>query len=147
MKLQKRLAANALNCGPGRVKFDPAQLKEIGEAITTFDIKRLINQGAITREQAKGISRVRAKHRAAQRRKGRQSGHGSRKGKDSARDNPKQRWMHAARAQRALLARMKAKQLIDNTTYRSLYLKVKGGFFRSVKHIKLYIEENELLRK
>lgn len=147
MKLQKRLAARALNCSPERVRFDPEQLKEIKEAITTFDIQRLINQGTITRVQKTGISRFRAKRRANQRRKGRQSGYGSRKGKAGARQDPKQKWMRGVRVQRELIKTLKDKDHIGNNAYRELYNKVKGGFFRSTKHIKLYIDENNLVKK
>lgn len=147
MKLQKRLAAQALKCGPGRVTFDTAKLKEIKEAITTFDIRRLINQGIITKKQEQGVSRFQAKHRANQRKKGRQSGHGSRKGKNTARQQPKLQWMRSARAQRTLIKALKDKGHIDNAAYRALYLKIKGGFFRSTKHIKLYIDEHNMVKK
>src|SRR3989338_6896284 len=103
MELQKRLASQVLKCGPGRVRFDPSQLEEIGKAITAFDIRRLVNKGAVYKIQSQGVSRARAKASDAQKRKGRQVGHGSRKGKSKARLNPKSRWIEAVRAQRALL--------------------------------------------
>jgi len=147
MKLQKRLAAQELNCGDGRVKFDPTQLKEIKEAITTFDIRRLINKGTIYKEQKLGVSRARAKVRANQRKKGRQTGHGSRKGKHNARLSSKLTWVRGVRTQRALIQRMRERELITNDTFKDMYAKIKGGFFRSTNHIKIFLEENDLIKK
>lgn len=147
MELQKRLASQVLKCGPGRVRFDPAQLEEIKKAITAFDIRRLINKGTIYKLQVQGVSRVRARVYAAQKRKGRKVGHGSRKGKSTARLNPKSRWVEAARAQRELLQGLRTGEYITNESYRSLYAKVHGGFFRSTRHIKIYIKEQGMLRK
>ena len=147
MELQKRLASQVLKCGPGRVRFDPSQLEEIGKAITAFDIRRLVNKGAVYKIQSQGVSRARAKASDAQKRKGRQVGHGSRKGKSKARLNPKSRWIEAVRAQRALLQALRDGKHITNESYRSLYAKVHGGFFRSPRHIRIYIKEQNMLRK
>ena len=148
MELQKRLASQVLKCGPGRVRFDPTQLEEIGKAITAFDIRRLINKGLVYKVQSQGVSRVRAKMTATQKRKGRKTGHGSRKGRSTARLNPKSRWVEAVRAQRLLLQNLRKGKIIDNESFRSLYAKVHGGFFRSTRHIKIYIKEQGMvLRK
>lgn len=147
MKLQKRIAAQILKCGEGRIRFAPDKLKEVSEAITTFDVKRLINKGIIKKIQEEGVSRSRAKHRTKQRRKGRQSEHGSRKGKAGARTNPKQKWIANVRAQRRLIKTLRDKEHINTSGYRTLYSKVKGGFFRSTSHIKLYIEEQNMLTR
>lgn len=146
MDLQKRLASEVLNCGLGRVRFDPSQLEEIKKAITRFDIQRLINKGLIYKIQSQGVSRSRAKQTAGQKRKGRQKGHGSRKGRSTARQNPKTRWVRAVRAQRELLRSLREGGWIDNAGFKELYAKVKGGFFRSVNHIKIYIKEQDLVK-
>ncbi len=147
MDLQKRLASQILKCGLGRVRFDPSKLGEIKEAITKFDVLRLINKGTIYKLQSQGVSRARAKQISAQKKKGRQSGHGSRKGKSTARLNPKTMWIANARTQRALAKKLKENKLIDNEAFRAIYAKIKGGFFRSTKHIKIYIQEQEMIRK
>lgn len=147
MKLQKRLAASILKCSPKRVWFDPEKLAEIKEAITKFDIRNLIKKGIITKTPAKGISRAGAKKIQAQKRKERRKGHGSRKGARSARLEPKRFWIKAVRAQRELLKRMHEKGLISTADFHKLYAKVKGGFFRSVRHIKLYVKEQNLIKK
>jgi len=147
MELQKRLAAEVLNCSKKRVHFDPEKLQQIREAITKFDIGNLIKKGVITRVQKQGVSRSRAKKLQIQRRKGRRTGHGSRKGRASARLKPKMVWIERARAQRGLAKRLRANGLITNESFRILYSKIKGGFFRSTHHIKIYIEEQDMVVK
>lgn len=147
MELQKRLASQVLKCGLGRVRFDPVQLEEIKKAITAFDIQRLIGKGAIYKIQALGVSRARARVADAQKRKGRRSGHGSRKGRFTARLNPKTQWVANVRAQRDLLKHLRHGKLIKKDVFRNLYAKIKGGFFRSTRHIKIYIKEQGLLQK
>ena len=61
LKIQKRLAAQILKCGPGRVWFDSNNLDEIKESITKLDLKNLIRQGIIKRKPAVGVSKVRAR--------------------------------------------------------------------------------------
>ena len=48
---------------------------------------------------------------------------------------------------KALRVFLKDKGIVDKKTYRNLYLKSKGGFFRSKSHIKLYINEHKLGKK
>lgn len=136
-----------LDCSSQRVRLDENRLDEIKEAITKQDIRSLINQGAIYKVPEKGNSRVRANKIKRQKAKGRQKGHGSRKGKKTARTPKKLTWMNRVRLQRTLLATMKIAKIITPKTYRMLYNKSKGGFFRSKRHIKLYIEEQGLNKR
>lgn len=149
MKLvvQKRLAGELLKCSSSRIVFDTERLSEIKEAITKFDIRRLIKDKAITKIKEKGVSRARANKLLAQKTKGRRKGPGSRKGKATARTPKKEAWMNRIRLQRTFLLTLKEKQHIDAKTYRNLYLKAKGGFFRSKRHIKLYLDEHNLVVK
>lgn len=144
LKLQKRLGARVLNCSPKRVVFDPSRLEDIKEAITKTDIRLLVGEGAITERPEKGVSRARANKRKRQKRKGLRRGEGSRKGKATARRPKKQAWMDGIRAQRKFLKHLKKNNLLKPGAFKELYVKSKGGFFRSIKHIKLYIHENEL---
>lgn len=143
MKLnnQKRLAAGALKCSAKRIRFDPDSLEDIEEAITKADIRGLIKDKAIIKLHAKGVSRGRARKRLEQKRKGRQRGPGSRKGARAARLPRKKEWMGKIRAQRDLLNTLRENGVVDKKIYRELYLRSKGGFFRSRRHIKLYLEE------
>jgi len=142
LKLQKRLAASVLGCSEKRAVFDPARLEDIKEAITKTDIRMLIGEGAIREAPQKSVSRVRANKRIIQRRKGLRKGLGSRKGKATAREPKKRAWMNRVRSQRKFLKSLK--QHLKAGSFRELYLKSKGGFFRSVNHIKLYVEEHEM---
>src|SRR3989344_9165202 len=147
LKVQKRLAANVLGCSPKRVSLNPEQLTEIKEGITKGDIRSLIKQVVITMTQKKGISRGRAKERQKQREKGRQRGHGSRKGSKNARLSLKRQWINRVRLQRDFLKSLRDKQIIGTTMYHTLYMKAKGGFFRSLRHLKIYMTENKLFEK
>ncbi len=147
LNVQKRLAAQVLKCSPKRVTFDQERLAEIKDGITKGDIRSLIKQGAIQVIQKQGISRLRAKKRQSQRKKGRQRGHGSRKGSKNARLSKKGQWMDRVRLQRAFLKELRSKKLVETETYHTLYLKAKGGFFRSIRHMKIYMTENKLFGK
>lgn len=147
LKLQKRLAAQILKCSTKRVWFDPNRLQDIKGAITKVDINSLIKDKAIKRKPVKGISRVRARKIKEQKRKGRQRGFGSRKGKKTATLSRKSSWIKRIRALRKLLIELKNKKEISRNVYQNLYLKAKGGFFRSRRHILLYIKEHNLGKK
>ena len=144
LKIQKRLAGQILNCSKNRVILDTDRLEDIKEAITKADIKSLINDGAIKRKRVMGIAKFRARKRKTQRSKGRQKGFGRRKGKRTARLPRKEAWMVRIRLQRSFLKELREKALIDNNAYRDIYMKSKGGFFRSKRHIKIYIDEHNL---
>lgn len=147
MKLQKRLAARILKASPSRIKLKSDELAKVKEAITKADIKGLINYGLIKVKQIRGKGNFHTRKRKVQKKKGRQSGKGSRKGKASARDNPKRKWINKVRAQRDLLKKLKENGHIKTKDFRMLYQRVKGGFFRSKNHIKMFIEEQGLLIK
>lgn len=149
MKLnnQKKLAAKILKGSPKRVILDTSKLEQIKEAITKFDIKGLISNGIITEKPKRGISRARARARQEQRRKGRQLGHGRKKGKATARTPKKKLWMNKIRLQRSFLQELKEKELVTPQIFRDLYRKAKGGFFRSKRHVKVYITDNNLVIK
>lgn len=146
LKSQKRIAAQILKTGTTRVWFDPNRLSEIKEAITKADIRSLIKDLAIQKKPSKSISGGRAKKIRFQKAKGRRKGLGSRKGTKNARRYSKRTWIINIRNQRILLTILKQKGLITSQTFRDLYRKSKGGFFRSKRHIKLYLNENKLIK-
>jgi len=147
LKLQKRLAADILKCSEKRIWFDPTRLEDIKEAITKIDVRSLINDRAIKKKPVKGVSRVRARKIALQKRKGKRKGAGSKKGKKTARLSKKAAWIRKIRIQREFLKELRDKGLVSKSDYHSLYQKSKGGFFRSKRHIKLYLEERGLVKK
>ncbi len=144
---QKRLAGVILKCSANRIWLDKERLTDIKEAITKIDIRNLIKEKAIVKKPVKSISRVRARKAQAQKRAGKRRGHGSRKGTSNARESKKTVWINHVRAQREVLKNMKEKKIITPVIYTELYNKSKGGFFRSKKHLKLYIEERHLAEK
>lgn len=141
---KRRMAASLLKVGENRVSMDNNNLKEIKEAITKADIRGLINHGIISAKRKTSHSHVRSRDIKNQKRKGRRAGHGSRKGVATSRQQPKRQWMGRVRLQRAFLLELKSKNLIINQTYRLLRNKIKGGYFRSRRHIKLYLDEQKL---
>ncbi len=147
LNIQKRIAARVLGISPKRVKLDPTRAEDLKEAITKTDLRGLVGDGAILKKQKTGVSRARANKILRQKAKGQRKGHGSRKGKQNTHLPKKGAWMAKIRAQRKLLKELKAKEIIDGKTYTDLYRKAKGGFFRSRKHVKLYIEEHRLIKK
>lgn len=147
IKVQKRLAGSVLKTSPKKIRLDPDRLDDIKEAITKADIKGLVDEGVIIKKKIKGVSRVNARKIQEQKSKGRRKGQGSRKGKATARQPKKKVWMAKIRLQRNFIRELKEANLITNSTYNDLYSKSKGGFFRSKRHIKLYIEEQNLVIK
>ncbi len=145
LKFQRRVAASILKCGEGRVWIDPDRIDEVAEAITREDVKRLIKEGAIRKKQVKGTSRGRYRKRLYKRLyKGRKRGPGSVKGKRTARLSRKEKWMMTIRPIRRTLKILRDSGVIDRKTYRKLYLRAKGGAFRSVRHLLLHIETEGL---
>jgi len=146
LRTKKILASKVLHCSPKKVKFNLENLEEIKEAITKEDMRSLFHNGAIIKINNRGVSRVRARKRIEQRRKGRRKGQGSRKGTRSARLRSKTEWMNKVRAQRNLLRGFREKAAISKKDYQLIYMKIKGGFFRSRRHINLYIKEHGMLK-
>jgi len=139
--MQKRLASDLLKVGKSRIVFNSDKIKEIKEAITREDIKGLIVKGYISVKKKKGVSRARAKKLHEQRKKGRRKGQGSRKGTKTARTPKKRAWINRIRPQRAFLKLLKEKDKITHKQFRKLYKLAKGGFFRSRRHLKLYLSK------
>ncbi len=146
LKLQKKLAAEVAGVGKNRVRFDSESLSDIKEAITKADIRGLIRDRAINILPKIGTARHRARKRHIQRKKGRQRGVGKRKGKAGARTPKKRMWINKIRLQRSILKRLRDKKEIEPRVYRELYLKAKGGFFRSRKHLLLYLKQQGYLK-
>ena len=135
-----------MKCGEHRIKFDSSKLDEIKEAITKSDVRALINQGAITRRRVLNTSRFWARKTKKQKISGKQKGHGSRKGKKTARLPSKRVWINRIRLQRNFVKSLRDNKMISATDYHELYMKSKGGFFRSIRHLKLYTQEKGLVK-
>ncbi len=147
LKTQKRIAAQVMKVGSTRVWFDPNRLDEVKEAITKADIRSLVKDRAIQARPEIGISRFRTRKHKLQKRKGRRAGKGSRQGKRTARLPKKVEWMRRIRSQRKILKSLRDDEMITKQTYRMVRQKSKGGYFRSRRHIQLYLEGANLLLK
>jgi len=145
-KIRKRIAAKILKCSPKRVKLDMKEKEDIKEALTREDLRGLIHDKIIRSVQKKGVSRARANIKAKKKSRGQQTGHGKRKGKSTARTPKKERWMQQIRLQRAFLKELKEKNLVESKVFREMYLKCKGGFFRSKRHLKNYMNEHNMIK-
>ena len=133
---QKRLAARILKCGVHRVWINPSYVDQIANSVQADDIREFIEEGWIKAKPIKGTSRVRARLRLAQKRKGRRKGHGTRAGTANARNPRKNRWMRTIRSQRRVLKAFRADGTIEPSQYRRYYLKAKGGSYRSIAHMR-----------
>jgi len=145
LRSQKQLAARVMNCGTTRVRIKTE--KEVEEAITREDIRNLIKKGLIWKVQKKGQNRAMARKRLSQKKRGRKKGFGSRKGKAGSRNPKKTRWMKTIRSVRDSLKTLKETGAIESGIYRKLYLRAKGGTFKSRRHLILYLKGHELLKE
>ncbi len=147
LKTQRSIAADILGIGVNRVYIDPDAADEVQMALTRRDIRALIHSGAIKARKIKGISRGRARELHIKRIKGQRRGHGSRKGRKAARTDLRREWINRIRKQRAYLKVLRDKNFIDKATYRLLYLRAKGGMFRSANYLRMYIQDNRMSKR
>ena len=138
VNIQKKLAGKILKTGISRVWLNPEKMEDIDKAITKWDVRKLIKKG--------DIKTIPKKIQVVGHIKKRKRGMGSVKGKKYAIVPRKRRWISLVRAQRKMLKEFKTLEKLDNANYRKLYNLVKGGMFRSRAHLKLYIEQNKMLK-
>ena len=142
LSAQKRLAADILDVGQNKVWFDPERQSDLADAITRDDVREMIDEGAITAQNASGNSRGRARERQEKRAYGHQKGAGNRRGKAGARQNEKEDWSSRIRAQRTWLKNARDDGTLDRSQYRELYDRAAGGEFDSVADLERYVETN-----
>ncbi|MFP4170548.1 MAG: 50S ribosomal protein L19e [Methanomassiliicoccales archaeon] len=139
LKNQRRMAAEILGCGEGRIWIDPNRIEDVADAITRADVRTAIDSGTIRALPKRGTSRGRIRHGQAQKGKGRRRGVGSRRGSAYARSPRKSRWIHTIRPIRAELKELRDQGKISRSAYREFYLKAKGGMFKSRNHLILHL--------
>jgi len=142
--MTKKIAAGIMKCGVSRVRIKDTTAAE--EALTRNDIRDLINNKKIIKIQKKGSSKFRWKKKLEQKKKGRMRGFGSRKGTRNARAPEKKSWMETVRPLRRLLKNLRENEQITPKVYSKIYMRIKGGAFRSKSHLMLYLKEHELLK-
>ena len=146
MNSKKILAAKVLGISPQKVRFRADALSDIQKAITRSDIRGLLAVGKVVQQRSNFHSRVRARAIKVQKKKGRQRGKGSHKGSRYSLVGRKEQWVNRIRAQRRFLEKLRIKAQLGKSEHRHLYLLSKGGYFRNIRHIKLYLTEHNLLR-
>ena len=130
----RRIAADILGVGEGRIRFDPEKIPDVKNAMTRLDVEDLIKNKAVIVLPVKGRKKKEKKKKR---------GAGSRKGKPKGKQ--KKAWMTRIRAQRALLKKLLESEVLDEENKRYVYLKIKGGSFRSKRAMITYLKENELI--
>lgn len=129
LEAQRRIAAEVLGVGKQRIWMDPKKAKQIGEAITKEEIRKLIKEGAIKVRPEKG-------RRRKERRKWR--GPGRRKG---ARGERKERWVEKVKALRKFLRKLWEKGVLRGREYRRIRRMIKGGLFEGIAHLRSYLQK------
>jgi len=137
------MAADILGVGKGRIHIDPDMIEEVSTAMTRGDIRKYIGLGFIKKKPIKSNSRGRKRKKDAQKAKGRRRGHGTKKGKHTARRTKKEAWMKKIRAQRKLLREFKDNGKLKTGSYREIYRKAGAGVFKNKAHMKRYIKEKK----
>ncbi|MCE4610659.1 MAG: 50S ribosomal protein L19e [Desulfurococcales archaeon] len=148
-RLQRRLAAELLGVGEKRIWIDPnpEYSEEISNAVTRRDVMHLVKRGIIRVLPERGVHGHASKVRHSQRKKGRRRGYGRRKGRATARLDPKRDWMNRIRKMRRYLRYLRDKGVIDRRTYRRLYMLAKGGVFHDLSSLKRYLAERGIIRE
>ena len=144
---QRRLAAELLKIGRGRVWMDPDRIEVVEAAITREEIRKLIHEGTIRPLPEKGISRARARRLHEKKKKGLRRGPGRKSGSPHAKISKKQRWMRRIRPLRKKLRELKTSRAITESVYRKLYDKAGSGVFESTADLERYIKTRDLGRK
>ncbi len=138
-QLQRRLAARVLKAGKSRIWMDPKKAEDIGKAITATDIRKLVKKNAIKVLPEK-VRKTGTTHK-------KRKGPGRRKGGKQSSLTRKDRWINTVRPLRDMLKELKQGALLSNSDYRKLRGLVKGGVFRSMSHLRIYLEQHDLLKK
>ncbi len=138
----KQMASEILKCGKNTIWLDPEQGDKIKQVMTKEDVRSLIQEGSIKKRQHNSQSKGRSRVLKEKRKKGRKRGKGKRKGTKKARSEKKPTWMKNVRSQRKMLKQMQKEKpaAVKKIGYRTLYKRIKGGFFKGKKYLKAAIE-------
>lgn len=147
VKFTKRISSNIMKCGKDKVWVDPNETSRIKEATTRKGIKQLISDGVIIRKPNALKTRYNIRIRRMKKEKGRRCGEGRKKGKASARINPKKVWIEKIRGLRSILKQQREDNIINKKEYRELYYQTKGNLFKTKKNLLEKIHKDTLKKK
>merc|ERR1712183_455942 len=148
LRLQKRLSAAVLKCGKRRIWLDPNEVSEIALATSRRTIKKLVKDGLVVKKNVRTHSRANARQHYEEKRLGRHSGTGKRRGAKDARMPKKLFWIRRQRALRRLLRKLRKNKKVDKNLYHKFYLGSKGNLYRNKKVLieAIHKERNEKIR-
>ena len=135
LRQQRRLAAEILRVGKGRVWMDPNEVNEIALANSRKAVRKLIKDNFIFKKKIQIHSRQRALLRKQERRLGRHTGLGKRRGCSDGRMPQKVLWIRRQRTLRRLLKKKKKKKKFDKHLYHQLYLDCKAARYNSKRNL------------
>ncbi len=135
----KRVASDLMHRGVNSIRIAPASYKEVEEALTRDDVRKLIKSGAVLALKEKHNVSARSKRRRQKRSEGRSRGTGRRRGTRKVRQGVS--WEKKVRSQRALLKKLKAMGRIDRKTFTALYGQVKGNAYADKATLLLHLAE------
>jgi large subunit ribosomal protein L19e len=141
LRLQRRLASSILGTGRQRVWMDPNEVNEIALANSRKAVVKLIKDSFIIKKKVQMHSRQRARLRAEEKRKGRHTGLGKRRGTAGVRMPQKVLWVRRQRTLRRLLIKYREAKKIDKHLYHELYLACKANQYKSKKNLAEAIEK------
>lgn len=141
LRLQRRLACSILNIGNKRLWMDPNEVNEIALANSRKAVGKLIKDSFIIKKKVNMHSRQRARLRKEERRLGRHTGLGKRRGPAEARMPVKVLWVRRQRTLRRLLKKYRESHKIDRHLYHELYLACKASQYKSKKNLAEAVEK------
>jgi large subunit ribosomal protein L19e len=147
LKSQRRLAAEILKVGEGRVWIDPERIDYVEAAITREEIRKLIHEKIVRAIPEKGVSRARARALKDKRKRGLRRGPGGKSGSARAKISKKQAWINQIRPLRKRLTELKDSRAITENVYRKLYDMSESGVFESRADLERYIKTHGLWRR
>jgi large subunit ribosomal protein L19e len=147
LKSQRRLAAEIMKIGEGRVWIDPERIDYVEAAITRDEIRKLIHEGVVKSLPEKGVSRARARVLTQKRKKGLRRGPGGKSGTARSKITKKQAWMNRIRPIRRRLRELKDSRAITERVYRKLYDMSESGVFESKADLERYIKAHDMWRR
>jgi large subunit ribosomal protein L19e len=125
-----------------KLKLSPEKLeankKQVSDAITKDDVRKLIVDGIVEKQPNTGQSRGRARVLLEKKKLKRKRGPGKRKGTRKAREKVDEHSVKV-RALRKRLKEIKAEDKLNGKNYNTLYLRIKGNYFRGKKHLEEFI--------
>ncbi len=139
----KRIASQLLKTGENKIWINPEKTSQVKEAMTKEDVRGLIKEKIILKKKTNAQSRGKARVLQEKKKKGRKKGRGKRTGTKKARTNKKKKWIRNVRAQRKTLKKIKKEGKETETPYRTIYNRIKGGYYKGKKYVEALVKKTK----